>query len=133
MAEFNFAFCPKSRVAEIIAPDEPQVKDFNGWDYTPYPVLPYRRRFKITLEGLYWRFAPNGTIDYATDPETNAGVLEAFYADHRLHKPFNYQHQYMGLIEMRFAAPVSVPKSLQNSNGLLAPFEIQTMHHNPSY
>lgn len=133
MVEFTFNFCPKSRIAETIAPDEPEIKDFNGWDYTPNPVLPYRRRFKVTLYGLRWRFNDNGTIDYATVPETNAGVLEAFYMGHRKHKPFNFVHEWMGNMEMRFSSPVSVPKSMPDSGGLIDALEIDMMHHNPSY
>lgn len=133
MAEFNFNFCIGSRVAEVIAPEEPSVKDFNGWDYTPQPVLPYRRKFKVTLEGLRWRFLDNGTIDYATDPERNAGVLEAFYTTHRKHKPFNFTHEWLGTLEMRFETPLNVPKALPDSGGLLEALEVNMIHHNPSY
>ena len=133
MAEFNFNFCPNSRVAETIAPEEPSVRDFNGWDYAPKPVLPYRRRFKITLEGLRWYFNSNGTIDYATNPDYNAGVLESFYTDHRKHKAFNYQHEWLGMLELRFDNPVNVPKALPNSDGLLEPLEFMALHHNPTY
>lgn len=133
MAEFNFNFCENSRVAETLAPEEPIIKDFNGWDYTPQPVLPYRRKFKITLEGLRWYFNDDGTIDYATNPTMNAGVLESFYAGHRRHKPFNYQHEWLGLMELRFDTPVNVPKAMPNSHGLVDAFEITAIHHNPSY
>ena len=133
MAEFNFGFCPDTRVAEVIAPDEPTVKDMNGWDYAPTPVLPYRRNFKITLEGLRWYFNSDGTIDLATNPELNAGVLEAFYTDHRLFKPFNYDHEWLGTLEMRFKNPLSVPKALPNSNGLIEAIDFMAIHHNPSY
>lgn len=133
MAEFNFDFCPNTRVAETIAPEETSIRDFNGWDYTPRPVLPYRRRFRITLEGLRWYFNSNGTIDYVTDIEHNAGVLESFYTDHRKHKPWNFQHEWLGLLELRFDNPLSVPKAEADSYGLLEPLEIQAIHHNPTY
>lgn len=133
MAEYNFNFCPNTRVAEVIAPQEAEIQDFNGWDYTPTPVLPYRRRFKITLSGLRWYLSDFGGLDFFTDQEHNAGLLEQFYADHRKHKPFNFVHEYLGLLEMRFDSPVSVPKAIPNSGGLIDSLEIQTIHHSPSY
>lgn len=133
MAEFDFNFCRKTRVAETIAPEETTIKDFNGWDYTPRPTLPYRRKFKVTLDGLRWYFNSNGTIDYVTNPEYNAGVLESFYSAHRKHKPFNYQHEWLGLLELRFENPVNIPKAIPNSGGLIESFELMMIHHNPTY
>ena len=131
-AKYEFEFCKNSRVAEVIAPEEPKVKDFNGWDYTPTPVVPYRRSFKITLEGLRWYTNEDG-LDVTTDPEHNAGRLEKFYEEHRLHVPFVFNHEYLGLIELRFSNPLNVPKAMQNSQGLLEPLEFTAMHHNPSF
>lgn len=133
MADKDFKFCMNSRVAEVLAPDEPQIQDFNGWDYTPEPVLPYRRRFLITLDGLRWYFTSHGTIDYERDPERNAGLLEKFYTTHRMHKPWNFHHEYLGIIEMRFNSPLNVPKALPDSGGLLDSLEVKAIHHNPSY
>lgn len=132
MAEFVFDFCTASRVAEIIAPDELEIRDFNGWDYTPVPYLPFRRKFKVTLEGLRW-YLGDGELDFDADPEHNAGRLEGFYVQHRMYKPFEFQHEYLGNLELRFAEPVSVPKALPNSNGLIDALEIMMVHHNPSY
>lgn len=132
MAEFTFDFCPNSRVAEKLAPDEPQLDDFNGWIYNPVPVLPYRPQYRITLEGLRWMFNSNGSLN--TDNNGyNAARLEAFYQEHRLYKPFNFQHEYEGLLEMTFASPVSVPKGLKDSDGLIEPLEITTILHNVRY
>lgn len=132
MAEFTFDFCPNSRVAEKLAPDEPEVQDFNGWVYNPVPVLPFRPTFKVTLEGLHW-YLSGGSLDTATDPERNAGRLEAFYLTHRLHKPFDFQHEYLGTIEMRFLEPVSVPKGMENGGGVIDSFEIMMIQHTSSY
>jgi len=60
MADFLFDFCPNSRVAEKIAPDEPEVQDFNGWVYNPVPVLPFRPSFRVELEGLRWYLDGSG-------------------------------------------------------------------------
>lgn len=133
MAEYEFDFCPNTRVAEVIAPEEASIRDFNGWDYSPTPVLPYRRSFKVTLEGLRWRVDDYGRLDTATEPQTNAGRLEQFYTLHRKYKPFIYSHEYLGLLKVRFSNVLSVPKATPNSGGLLEPLELMFIHHDPEY
>lgn len=134
MANFIFDFCPDSRVAEKLAPEEPEVGDFNGWVYNPVPVLPFRPTFKVTLEGLRWYLNNEGNaLDTTTDITRNAGRLEAFYLIHRLHRPFNFQHEYLGNLEMRFYEPVSVPKGLENAGGVIDSFEIMMIQHTSSY
>lgn len=124
-AEFTFDFCLETRVAELIAPDEANIKDFNGWAYSPAPVLPFRPSFTVTLEGLRWYLNTGGTaLDVATDAEHNAGRLENFYRAHRLHKSFTFNHEYLGDIEARFASPVSVPKAQKDSGGLIEEFTV---------
>lgn len=133
MDSLEFDFCRGSRVIENILPEEPAIKDMNGWDYTPRPALPIRRRFKVTLEGLTWYFRDNHLLDTVTNSERNAGRLEEFYAVHRKHVKFLLAHEWMGLIEVRFENPVSVPKAIQNSGGLIEPFELTLIHHNPRW
>jgi hypothetical protein len=134
MAEFVFNFCPNSRVAELLAPEEPEVKDFNGWVYHPVPVLPFRPNFRVTLEGLKWYLNGAGTgLDTTTDPTINAGRLEAFYKTHRLFKPFNFTHEYLGTLELRFSAPLSIPKGLVNGGGAVEPLQINMIQHNATY
>ena len=133
MAEFDFNFCENSRVIETLAPEETVIRDFNGWDYTPNPILPYRRRFKVTLEGLRWYTRANGSIDTGHNPDYNAYRLEDFYARHRRHKPFNLAHPWLGFLEVRFDGPVNVPKAIPNSGGLIESVEVTMIHHNPRY
>ena len=134
MAEFNFDFCEESRVAEMIAPQEPEVKDFNGWVYNPTPTLPFRPTFKVTLEGLRWYLKPCGSrLDLITDRNRNAGRLQDFYRRHRQHVPFDFEHEYMGTIEVRFASPVNVPKGIKDSGGLIEPLELTMILHNATY
>lgn len=133
MANLRFDFCPTTRVAETMAPDEPTIRDMNGWDYTPNPVLPYRRRFKLILEGLRWYTTEHGFLDLVHDREHNAGALENFYAYHRKHIPFEYEHEWLGVLLLRFDGPVNIPRAIPNSGGLVEPLEITAIHHNPSY
>ncbi len=134
MAEFDFDFCVETRVAEMLAPEEPEVRDFNGWVYNPTPTLPFRPTFKVTLEGLRWYMRSCGSrLDLTENLDRNAGRLEDFYRRHRQHIPFNFEHEYMGNLEMRFAAPVSVPKGMANSGGALEPLELTMILHNATY
>lgn len=129
-----FDFCPNTRVAEELPPDEQETTSMNGWDFIAKPSIPYRAKWKVTLEGLRWRLNAAGTgLDLATDPTLNAGRLEQFYRSHRKHVPFNFQHEYRGLVLVRFASPLAVPKAIQNSNGLVAPLEMTLIHHNPGF
>ena len=134
MAESLFDFCTTSRVATLIPPDDPEIKDFNGWVYNPTPVLPFVPTFNIRLGGLKWFLNEAGTaLDTASDPTHNAGRLEAFYRTHRLHKPFNFQHEYLGNIEMRFFSKVSIPEAIPNSGGAIDELEITTIQHKMTY
>ena len=45
----------------------------------------------------------------------------------------NYDHEWLGTLELRFKNPLSVPKALPNSGGLLDTLEVMAIHHNPTY
>jgi hypothetical protein len=129
-----FDFAPNTHVAEEIPPEEATATSMNGWDFTAKPAVPYRRKFKLTMSGMRWFLNENGDgLDLLSDPKHNAGRLLQFYQDHRKWDSFEYHHEYLGQLTCRFDAPVSVPKALPNSNGLVPDFEIQLVHHNPSF
>lgn len=127
-----FDFCPNSRVAEELPPEEARATTMNGWDFTSRPAVPYRPSFKVTLEGLYWYLGETG-LDLIKNPTINAGLLRDFYIEHLTWKVFEFQHEYLGLLECRFASAVTLPKALPNSGGLLPPVEVTLIHHNPGY
>lgn len=133
MADFDFV--PNSHVAVEIAPDERDVVTMNGWEFTSRPSTPYRRKFRLTLSGLYWRMNPAGNaLDVTTDPQTNAGRLLNFYITHRRWKTFTYQHEYLGLIDVRFAeSGISIPPAMKGAAGLVPEFDLVLVHHNPGY
>jgi hypothetical protein len=132
MAQFNFA--PDSHVAIETAPEEQAVTTFNGWTFSARPATPYVRKFTLRLSGMYWRQDPeDGTLDVATDPETNVGALLAFYREHRQWKVFEYEHEYLGVINCRFVGAVNVPEAIPNAGGLVPTFEITMIHHDPGY
>lgn len=128
----SFDFCPNSHVAEELPPEEQKATSMNGWDFTSRPTTPYRAKFRLTLEGLRWRMS-GSSLDVTTDPTMNAGRLLNFYKTNRSYGIFTYQHEYLGLINCRFAEAVVIPKAIQNSAGLIGPLEITLLHHNPGF
>ena len=129
-----FDFCPNSHVAEELPPEETKVLSMNGWDYTAKPSVPYRAKFKLTLEGMFWYLNAGGSaLDLTKNPTINAGRLRAFYLEHRTWKTFTYNHEFLGTITCRFAEPVTIPKSLPSAGGLISAFEVTLIHHNPSF
>lgn len=130
----TFDFAPNSHVAEEIPPEEPEVISMNGWDFTAKPSIPYRAKFKLTLTGMRWYFNSDGTAyDTTTNPTLNAARLLQFYKTNRRFGTFTYPHEAYGDLTCRFALPVQLPKALPDSGGLLPPFEVVLIHHNPSY
>lgn len=106
----------------------------NGWDFVAKPQVPYKAKWKVTLDGLKWYLNATGDgLDTTTDPEHNAGRLLMFYRSHRQHVVFQYQHEYLGLLNVRFAEPVQLPKAIPNSSGLVDRMEVTIVHHNPGY
>lgn len=132
MAVFNF--CPNSLVPELIPREGPSVVTMNGWTFTSKPTTPFVKSWNVTLSGLHWRLDENDHYDATDRPETNAKALEDFYQAHEMWAPFNWTHPHTGQLgEYRFKAPVVVPKALPNSGGLIEPFQIQLIEHNPGY
>lgn len=128
----TFNFAPDSHIAIEKAPEETSAVTFNGWEFTARPAVPYRRKFILKISGMYWRMG-EGILDVTTDPPTNVGALLAFYRTHRRWKAFNYDHEYLGTIECKFADVVNVPEALPNSFGLVPEFEISLLHSNPAF
>lgn len=129
-----FDFCPNSRVEEEIPPEEQAAISMNGWDFVAKPTVPYKAKWKVTLEGLKWYLNAAGTaLDVTTDLPHNAGRLLMFYRTNRQNGVFQYQHEFLGLLDVRFAQPVQIPKAIQNSGGICEPVEITIVHHNPAY
>lgn len=130
----TFDFCPDTQVPEMLPREQASVVTMNGWTFTSKPTTPFVKSYKLTLHGLYWFLDANEEFDHTTDAEHNARALELFYEEHELWKPFDWTHPHTGVEEpYRFKIPVTVPKAIPNSNGLIEPLEIQLIQHNPGY
>lgn len=98
-----------------------------GYEFSSAPALPIQRRFKLFFNAMIWYFdAVTGAADNSTDPELNMMALMEFYERHLTHKKFIYEHEIFGTLIVKFASdvPFEVPKSIQNSGGVVEPFEL---------
>jgi len=130
----TFNFCPNSLVPKILPPDPTSVVSMNGWQATSKPSIPYQKRFSVMLHGLRWYTnKTTGLFDTATNPTVNARVLEMFYEAHQNWDPFLWTHPHLGQLTCRFNTAVQIPPGKENSGGFIDAFEIQLIHHNPSF
>lgn len=134
MSNLVFDFCSTSRVIEEMPPEEPSMASMNGWDFTAKPKIPYRREFKVRLDGMTWYLndAANA-LDITTDPTHNAGKLLDFYKAHRMWDSFLFNHEYAGQIRVRFSKPVMIPAGLPDTGGYLDSLEVNLLEHSPSF
>jgi hypothetical protein len=128
----TFDFAPASRVVTEVPPNEPTAMDFNGWQFTAKPKVPYRPSFKIMLYGIRW-YMGNNILDVTTNPSLNAGRLLNFYKTNRMHGIFAFNHEYLGSILGQFEKPVIIPPAQPNSKGLTEPFEVNVIQYNPPW
>jgi hypothetical protein len=128
----EFDFCPNSRVIVEKAPNESSPIQLNGYQYAPKPSAAYQRTFECTLYGMKWYLGAGG-LDESKNPKHNVGRLLKFYREHRLFKPFNLRHEYLGLIQCRFSAPVNPDPAIGNGDGLVEEINISLVHHNARY
>lgn len=128
-----FDFCPDTLVPETIPPEPVVGVSMNGWEFSSKPAVPYRRKFKITLHGLTWYLLPNGLYDEVTDPTHNARLLEKFYQAHEKWREFDWTHPHIGMLVVKFAAPVNVPAAIPNSGGLVSALEVTLIESNPGF
>jgi len=130
----TFNFCPNSMVPKILPPEPTSVVSMNGWQATSKPSIPYQKRFSVMLHGLRWYTNPTtGLFDVTTNPTLNARLLEVFYETHQTWDPFFWNHPHLGQMTCRFFSSVQVPPGKENSGGFIDAFEIQLIHHNPSF
>lgn len=127
-------FCPSGMVPVTVPPEQQQQSiQFNGWTFSSKPNVPYQKGFKIMMHGLRWFLQTNGLYDNTTSPTVNARRFEEFVQTHGTWKAFTFPHPHFGNLECRFKALPTVPPGIENSDGLIEPFEVELIHHNPGY
>lgn len=131
-----FNFCPDSQVPETLTRENTSVMSLGGWQFTARPTTPFQRRFKLTLHGLRWFLDErNDAYDEVTDPKLNARLLELFYQEHEMWKPFEWFHPHIPYkpLACRFQSPLNVPAALENSDGLIGALEVNFVEHNAGF
>lgn len=120
----TFSFCPERQVPETLARETSNTVTMNGWMFAARPVSPMQRRFRVRLHGLRWYLNTDDTYDATTNPTFNARALELFYEEHEQWKTFQWNHPHLGLLQVKFAAPVNVPAAPAGNDGMLEALEI---------
>lgn len=130
----TWTFCPSKMVPVNVPPEQASVMSMNGWNFSAKPSVPFQYSFKVTLYGLQWYTnAGTGLFDRTTNPTFNARAFEDFVRVHGLWKAFVFPHPHLGNIDCRFKTLPMVPPGLAYSDGLIDAFEVELIHHNPSY
>lgn len=126
-------FVPKHMVVENLPPEQAKGLSMNGWFFSAKPNVPWQYKFKVTVNGLQWFLNNDGSYNDGTNGPINARRFEQFVVDHGLWKVFDFPHPHFGTIQCRFSNLPAVPKGEVNANGVIAPFEVELVHHNPSF
>lgn len=119
-----FGFSPERQVPETIVRDTSTTVTMNGWLFAARPVSPMQKRFRVQLHGLRWYLNNDDTYDSTTNPNFNARALELFYEEHEMWKTFEWDHPHLGMLNVKFAAPVNVPAAPAGNDGMLNALEI---------
>lgn len=104
-----------------------------GWFFSSKPSVPYQKTFIVKLQGLTWYLQANGLYDAVTNPTFNARRFELFYQQNGTWDNFDFAHPHLGTVRCRFGEPVEVPEGTPNGGGLIEPFDITLIQHNPGY
>lgn len=96
-----------------------------GWNFASAPEAPDQREFSLKFRGMKYFTGPNGLADPSVWPGMNAYVMEKFYQNHQLHRPFWYYHPNYGYVRCRFKEPLRIPFGHEGGDGLLEEFEVR--------
>jgi hypothetical protein len=114
----------------------------NSWSAAIAPTAPDQRVFVLHFEGFKYYVYYDGPSAYVDDGSVIEGqsntrdarkyqyvnnfqALRNFYADHKLHKQFDYIHPIYGNLVCRFNKPLIEPKGLPDGLGVVEPFQIE--------
>ncbi|MBN9551300.1 MAG: hypothetical protein J0H31_21145 [Alphaproteobacteria bacterium] len=103
MQTFDFPF----HLVEDQYPQSSTVIQFGGgYQFATKPNGPDQITFKLTFKAMWFY-------------ERSPGVVDRDYEAHRLYEPFYYPHARRGLVVVRFAKPLQIPKGVEGGNGQL--------------
>lgn len=91
----------------------------NSYDYAEGATSPDQRIFTLNFNTLRYFTNPDGSVNASINPPLNMKALEDFYNSHQRWKTFSYNHPVHGLLNVRFNAPLEVPKGVIDGGGWL--------------
>lgn len=83
---------------------------------------PSLRSFTLNFPTMLILTDLNGQLSPLISPEINLLALERFYQDHRMAKPFVYDHPLFGWVRCRFGEPLKIPQGIAGGGGSVESF-----------
>ena len=122
METFPFIFHTPTHVY----PKGDSFKFGRGYEHSAAPQDPLQRRFTLSFKTIVWFRNEAGEFDATIEPEINALNLDQFYARHRTHKSFLYNHPVFGQLICKFASdvPLEMPKGIEGGSGATESFDL---------
>ena len=101
--------------------------DFGGgYSFATDGQFPVLRTFNLYFTGYKWYVNDKGEIDTETNKNiNNLGRLREFYKRHLTHKSFLYNHPTEGMVKVRFAEPLILPKRITSAGGVCEDFTLK--------
>ena len=101
--------------------------DFGGgYSFATDGEFPVLREFNLYFTGYKWYINDKGEIDTETNKNiNNLGNLREFYKRHLTHKSFVYNHPTEGMVKVRFAEPLVLPRRIKAGGGVCEDFTVK--------
>lgn len=96
----------------------------NSYVFATPPTAPDQRIFTLDFNSIWRGINSDGTPDTTTFYDNNAARLLQFYETYKLHKTFQYQHNWLGLLNVRFKSPLDMPKAIPGGDGWTESFSV---------
>ncbi|RUU74357.1 hypothetical protein [Mesorhizobium sp. M7A.F.Ca.MR.362.00.0.0] len=114
MQTFDFPY----HLVEDTYPSSSTVIQFGGgYQFATKPRGPDQIGFKLSFKAMWFFERSPGVVDHDREPQRNMQCMQNFYEAHRLYEPFYYPHPRRGLVKVRFAKPLQVPKGVEKGDG----------------
>lgn len=114
MQTFDFPF---HTVSDEYPTSSTVIQFGGGYQFATKPNGPDQLTFKLAFEAMWFFERSPGVVDRDREPQINMALMQDFYEAHRLYEKFYYPHPTRGLVVVRFAKPLQIPKGVKGGNG----------------
>jgi hypothetical protein len=97
----------------------------NSYRFATPPTSPDQRVFTLSFQSTWRGIKADGTMDADTFYDNNAARLLQFYEAHKLHKTFQYKHNWLGMLNVRFNKPLELPNPIKGGDGWTEDFSVE--------